>query len=158
LLLGDDPFCCGKGVHAILVQAGRKPVATTYYCCSDRHRHGKNICKVPSTLRAEQIEDWVLGKLGGVHTDATREVIATYVNKIVIWPSQKPGEMHLNPASRPLWKDHGRPDGRSWSNAIGARRVDSKTRPEDRFTCQDEASQSLVLAFVWGPRDISDAL
>ena len=101
LSLGDDPFYRGKGVHAILVQAGRKPVATTYYCCSGRHRHGRNIYKVPSTLRAEQIEDWVPGKLGGVRTDATREVIATYVNKIVVWPSQKRGEMHLNPASRP---------------------------------------------------------
>ena len=58
--------------------------------------------------------------MDGVRTDATREVIATYVNKIVVWPSRKRGEMHLNPASRPLWKDHDRPDGRSWSNAIGA--------------------------------------
>ncbi len=56
--------------------------------------------------------------MDGVRTDATREVIATYVNKIVVWPSQKRGEMHLNPASRPLWKDHDRPDGRSWSSEI----------------------------------------
>lgn len=208
---------------------GKKPIVTTYYTCSGRRRHGKTICEVPSTLRAEQIEDWVLDKLGGivatdghevetgiqrfianaaisnpgmadaeriaaeirqindmvtaltmnidpanlamlndrltqlrlrkdaldeelrmarrsrgdhdpaelrhwarsqltglraamdgVRTDATREVIATYVNKIVVWPSQKRGEMHLNPASRPLWKDHDRPYERSWSNAIGA--------------------------------------
>ena len=35
--------------------------------------------------------------MDGVRTDATREVIAAYVNKIVVWPSQKRGEMHLNP-------------------------------------------------------------
>ena len=40
--------------------------------------------------------------MDGVRTDATREVIATYVDKIVVWPSQKRGEMHLNPAARPL--------------------------------------------------------
>ena len=56
--------------------------------------------------------------MDGVRNDATREVIATYVDRIVVWPSQKRGEMHLNPASRPLRKDHDRPDGRSWSNAI----------------------------------------
>jgi len=206
---------------------GRAPVTTTYYTCSGRRRHGKTICEVSSTLRAEQIEEWVLERLSGivatdeeavdaairrftasiatsnpgaadaeriaaeirqindivtaltmnidpanlamlndrltqlrlrkdaleeelrmakrarsdhdpaemrrwargqltglraamngVRTDATREVIATYVNKIVVWPSKKFGEMHLNAASQPLWKDHGRPFGRSWSNLI----------------------------------------
>lgn len=82
--------------------------------------------------------------MDGVRTDATREVIATYVNKIVVWPSQKRGEMHLNPASRPLWKDHDRPYGRSWSNAIGARGVANKPR----------AADGLVLAFAWGPEGI----
>ncbi|MCD4699430.1 MAG: zinc ribbon domain-containing protein [Phycisphaerae bacterium] len=208
---------------------GRAEVITNYYTCSGRRSHGKTICEVPSTLRAEQIEDWVLGTLGGIITtdghemetgiqrfianaaisnpgtadaeriareitqindmvtaltmnidpanmamlndrltqlrlrkdaleeelrmakrarsdhdpaemrrwaklqltglraamdgvrnDATREIIATYVDKIVVWPSRKCGEMHLNAASKPLWKDHGRPFGRSWSNKIGA--------------------------------------
>ncbi len=209
---------------------GRAEVLTTYYSCSGRRRHGASICEVPSTLRAEQIEDWVLDKLGGivateghemetaiqrliahavtsnpaagdaeriaaevrqvndtvaaltmnidpanlsmlndrltqlrlrkealeaalrtakqakaddhnpaelrqwakaqltglrdamagVRTDRTREVIATYVDKIVVWPSRKRGEMHLNPAARHLYKDHNRPYGRSWSSSIGA--------------------------------------
>ena len=68
--------------------------------------------------------------MDGVRTDATREVIATYVNKIVVWPSQKRGEMHLNAAARPLWKDHNRPDGRSWSNAIAVPlRTWNRSRP-----------------------------
>ena len=210
-------------------KAGRAPVVTTYYTCSGRRRHGKTICEVPSTLRAEHIEEWVLGKLSGiiavdgegmdtaiqrfianvvtgnpdaadaeriaaevrqindmvtaltmnidpanlamlndrltqlrlrkdaldeelrlakrarsdhdpaelrrwarsqltglqaamdgVRNDATREVIATYLDRIVVWPSQKRGEMVLNAAARPLWKDHDRPFGRSWSNEVGA--------------------------------------
>jgi hypothetical protein len=69
--------------------------------------------------------------MDGVRTDATREVIATYVNKIVVWPSEKRGEMHLNPACRPLWKDHDRSEERSWSNAIGAtgRTSNHRSRP-----------------------------
>ena len=231
---------CGHKFWGDPRRKGRKPgraeVVTTYYTCSGRRRHGKTICEVPSTLRAEKIEDWVLDKLSGivatdghevetaiqrfianaaignpgaadaeriaaeirqindmvtaltmnidpanlamlndrltqlrlrkdaleeelrmarrsrsdhapaelrewarsqltglraamdgVRTDATREVIATYVNKIVVWPSQKRGEMHLNPAARPLWKDHGRPCGRSWSNAIGATGLEPAT-------------------------------
>jgi hypothetical protein len=58
--------------------------------------------------------------MDGVRNDATRDVIATYVDRIVVWPSKKRGKMVLNSAARPLWKDHDRPDGRSWSNAIGA--------------------------------------
>lgn len=56
--------------------------------------------------------------MDGIRNDATRQVIATYVERIVVWPSQKRGEMVLNPASEPLWKDHGRPCGRSWSNEV----------------------------------------
>ena len=202
---------------------------TTYYTCSGRRRHGKAICEVPSTLRAEQIEQWVLDKLGsiiptdaegmetaiqrfiasvaisdpraadaeriarevaqindmvtaltmsidpanmamlnyrltqlrvrkdaleeelrmakdvradhnpaelrrwarakltglraamdGVRNDAARDVIATYVDRIVVWPSKKRGKMVLNSATRPLYKDHGRPYERSWSSEIGA--------------------------------------
>jgi site-specific DNA recombinase len=208
---------------------GRAPVVTNYYTCSGRRSHGKTICEVPSALRAEQIEQWVLGKLGkviatdengveaaikrflesvamnnpgaadaermareikqvndivaalamnidpanlpmlndrltqlrlrketleeelrvarrastehdagtlrrwaraqlaglqaatdGVRNDRTREVIGTYVDRIVVWPSQKRGEMHLNPAARGLWKEHDRPGGRSWCKLVGA--------------------------------------
>jgi len=74
-----------------------------------------------------ELRRWARTQLTTLHTamdgernDATREVIATYVNKIVVWPSQKRGEMHLNPAAKPLWKCHDRPDGRSWVNRIGA--------------------------------------
>ena len=58
--------------------------------------------------------------MDGERNDRTREVIATYVDRIVVWPSQKRGEMVLNAAAKPLWKDHGRSEERSWSNAIGA--------------------------------------
>jgi DNA invertase Pin-like site-specific DNA recombinase len=224
---------CGHKFWNNVRHKGRKPgcapVKTSYYICSGRRRHGKTICEVPSTLRAEEIEQWVLDKLGnliptdskgmetaiqrfiasvaisdprstdaeriareiteinntvsaltmnidpanlvmlndrmtqmrlrknaleeelrmakrsqgdhdpaelrrwaksqltglraamdGVRDDATREVIATYVNKIVVWPSKKRGEMWLNPNAKPLWKDHDRPDGRSWFNEVGA--------------------------------------
>jgi hypothetical protein len=208
---------------------GRAEVITNYYTCSGRRSHGKTICEVPSTLRAEQIEEWVLGKLGniiatdedgieaairrfaesvatsnpgaadaeriareikqttdmvtaitmnidlanlamlndrltqlrlrkdtleeelrmakrasadhdagamrrwawaqlmglqaamdGIRTDQTREVIGTYVDCITVWLSEKRGEMVLNAAAKPLWKDHNCPFGRSWSNRIGA--------------------------------------
>jgi len=208
---------------------GQPEIITTYYTCSGRRRHGRTICEASSTLRAEQVEQWVLDKLqalvladedavgeaverfvasvatntpgaadaervareitqindmvtaltmnidpvnmamlndrltqmrlrkdaleeelrmakranadhdaaelrrwargqltglraarNGVRNDATREVIATYVDRIVVWPSRKRGEMLLNAAAKPLWKDHDRPFGRSWSSAIGA--------------------------------------
>ncbi len=208
---------------------GRAPVVTNYYTCSGRRSHGKTICEVPSTLRTEQIEEWVLGKLAdiiatdedgidaairrfvesvgrndtggtdteriarelkqindtvtaltmnidpanlamlndrltqmrlrkesleqelqvaqqsssnqdaaamrkwakaqlaglqaamnGMRNDRTREVIGTYVDRIIVWPSQKRGEMILNAAAQPLWKTHDRPCGRSWANRIGA--------------------------------------
>ena len=60
------------------------------------------------------------GAMEGVRNDATREVIAAYVDRIVVWASQKRGEMHLNAGSHPLWKDHGRSRERSWSSEVGA--------------------------------------
>jgi len=208
---------------------GRAPVITNYYTCAGRRRHGKTICKVSSTLRAEQIEEWVLGKLSdiiatdedgvetaiqrfiasvatsnpgaadaeriareiaqindmvsaltmnidpanlamlndrltqlrlrkkcleqelrtarqsstkqdapamqkwaraqlaglqaamdGTRNDRTRDVVGTYVDRITVWPSQKRGELALNPSAGPLWKSHDRPFGRSWANKVGA--------------------------------------
>ena len=58
--------------------------------------------------------------MDGIRTDRACEVIGTYVGRIVVWPSHKRGEMVLNAAARPLWKHHGRPSGRSWSDQIGA--------------------------------------
>jgi len=196
-------------------------VVTNYYTCSGRRSHGKTICPVPSTLRAEHLEAWVLGKLGaivatdeeaieaatrrfvesvvaerapvtdaeriareirqvedlvtaltmntdpanlsmlndrltqlrlrkealeeelrvvrraasdhdvgalrkwartqltnlraamdGVRSDETREVIGAYVDRIVVWPSERRGEMVLNPGVRSLWKANDRPGGR----------------------------------------------
>ena len=36
------------------------------------------------------------------------------------WPSERRGEMHLNPAAGPLWKRNDRPSRRSRVNRIGA--------------------------------------
>ncbi len=208
---------------------GRAPVVTNYYTCAGRRSHGRTICSTASTLRAEQLEAWVLGKLqdiilmdedavdeaierfvkaaakhdsgdadanriarelklinetvtaltthidpanlallndrltqlrlrkeclerelraarqssgnndvralrtwarvqlaglqaaiNGTRNDRTRDVIATYVDRITVWPSKKQGEMVLNAAAHALWKQHGRPGGRSWANPIGA--------------------------------------
>ncbi len=228
---------------------GRAPVVTNYYTCAGRRSHGKTICATASSLRAEQIESWVLDKLQGLvafdtkavdaaierfvesalnstsstsdtdrigreikeiretisaltthidpanlsvlngrltqyrlrleclenelqaaqrertHPDAmslrtwaqaqftdlqaamagtrndrTRDVVATYIDRIIIWPSQKRGELRLNPFSYALWqrdsencpkrdgairlespyKRPHRQDRRSWVNAIGA--------------------------------------
>ena len=208
---------------------GRAEVVTNYYTCAGRRSHGKGICATPSTLRAEDLEDWVLGKLqdivltdveavdsaierfveavgeqnpcaadaeriardlkqindtvtaltmsidpanlallngrltqlrlrkerleqelctakqattlydgralrkwaraqlaglqaalNGARNNQARAVIATYVDRITVWPSRKIGEMALNPAAYALWKQHDRPEGRSWANAIGA--------------------------------------
>jgi hypothetical protein len=75
----------------------------------------------------DEMADWARDQLtnlkaamDGVRTDKTREAIATYVDKIVVWPSQKRGEMHLNPNARSLWKRHDRPKGRSWCKLVGA--------------------------------------
>lgn len=208
--------------------AGRAAVVTNYYRCAGRRSHGKTICATPSTLRAEQLEAWVLGKLqrivladedavdaaierfveqvgrenpgvsdarilreikevgdvvtaltmnidpanlpllndrltqlrlrkeclerelhvarqekshpdvgtlrtwarnqlaglhdamAGTRNDRTRDVIGAYVDRITVWPSQRRGEMRLNPAAAPLWKQHDRPEGRSRGNPIGA--------------------------------------
>lgn len=235
---------------------GRAAVITNYYKCAGRGSHGKTICPTPSTLRAEQLESWVLGKLqmivladedavdaaierfvtsagrqsgcatdadriagevkqindlvtaltmsidaanlpllndrltqlrlrkecleqelhavrksqcnpngdalrtwarnqiaglqaamAGMRNDRTRDVIATYVDRITVWPSQRRGEMRLNPAAAPLWKrvvDGGahddrepaatapprhndRPNGRSRNNPIGATGLEPAT-------------------------------
>ena len=228
---------------------GRAQVITNYYICAGRRSHGKTICSTPSTLRAEQLESWVLGKLqdivlldedaldvaierfvesvgrqnastgdadriareikkvndtvtaltthidpanlpllndrltqlrlrkeclekelraarqsdgkldaqalrqwartqlaglqaamNGTRSDQTRNVIATYVDRIVVWPSEKRGGMRLNPSAYALWKRdrdgdsrpnrepivhasrrrQDRPTRRSWVNTIGA--------------------------------------
>ncbi len=208
---------------------GRAPVITNYYSCAGRRSCGSTICSTASTLRAEQLESWVLGKLqalvqmdegavdaaiekfvesveqerpshddesriqrelrqindlvaaltmnldpanltllnerltqlrlrkeclehelraarqssrghdagalrewareqlaglqdamAGTRNDRTRDVIATYVDRITIWPSEKRGELVLNAAAEPLWKCNDRHNGRSWANAIGA--------------------------------------
>ena len=215
---------------------GRAAVLTKYYICAGRRSHGTGICATPSTLRAEQLESWVLGKLqaivladepavdaaidrfvasathhngnapnteriaaelkqvsetvtalamnidpanlpllndrltqlrrrkealedelrgaqrssdpcdvaglrkwaraqlaglhaamAGTRNDRTRDVIASYVERITVWPSQKRGEMLLNPAAGPLWKRNDRPEGRSRVNKIGATRFELAT-------------------------------
>ena len=78
--------------------------------------------------------------MNGLRNDETRNVIATYVDHITVWPSKKCGEMALNPAGYALWrrgwdkrsqsapepsarafaKRHNRPKRRSWVNKLGA--------------------------------------
>jgi DNA invertase Pin-like site-specific DNA recombinase len=215
---------------------GRAEVITNYYSCAGRRSYGSTICQMPSTLRAEQLEAWVLGKLqeliladedalnmaverfvelavrhnpgateaeriareikevnelvtaltmnidplnlpllnerltrlrfrkeslerehravcqssrrqdaeelrrwahsqlaglqaamAGARNDRTRDVIGTYVDRITVWPSQKRGEMRLNSAAAPLWKQNDRPEGRSRVNKIGATRFELAT-------------------------------
>ncbi len=215
---------------------GRAAVVTNYYKCAGRGSHGKTICATPSTLRAEPLESWVLGKLqkivladeealdeaielfveqaarrdhgatdadriareikevgdlvtaltmnidvanlsllndrltqlrlrkeclerelnlarqekshpnvgtlrtwarnqlaglhdamAGTRNDRTRDVMGTYVDRIIVWPSQRRGELRLNPAAAPLWKQHDRPEGRSRNNPIGATGLEPAT-------------------------------
>ncbi|HRX83500.1 MAG TPA: recombinase family protein [Phycisphaerae bacterium] len=58
--------------------------------------------------------------MGGKRNDQTRAVIGTYIDRITVWPTQKRGEMVLNPGARMLWKQNDRPKGRSLANLIGA--------------------------------------
>ena len=207
---------------------GRAPVITNYYTCAGRRSHGKTVCSTPSSLRAEQLESWVMEVLqdivlvddeavelaidnfvkavtkasgpsdskrfareiaeidgtvtaltmhidpanlpllndrltklrlkkeclerelravrqsesnhdapalrrwartqltglrdamGGLRNDQTRNVIGTYVERIIIWPTKKRGEMQLNPAAHALWKRRDVGEQRSWVNRIGA--------------------------------------
>ncbi len=63
LVCGD----CGHKFWGDPRRKGRKPgradVVTNYYICAGRRSHGENICQTPSTLRCEEIEAWMLGKL-----------------------------------------------------------------------------------------------
>jgi site-specific DNA recombinase len=65
--------------------------------------------------------------MAGARNDRTREVIASYIERITVWPSQKRGEMLLNPAAGPLWKPNDRPNRRSRVNRIGATRFELAT-------------------------------
>jgi len=58
--------------------------------------------------------------MAGKRNDQTRAVIGTYIDRITVWPTQKRGEMVLNPGARMLWKQNDRPKGRSRANLIGA--------------------------------------
>ena len=257
-----DPRCKGR-------RPGRAPVVTSYYTCSGRRSHGKTICPASSTLRAEHLEEWVLGKLGtivatdedaieaatrrfvesvvaehapatdaeriareigqvedlvtaltmnidpanlsmlndrltqlrlrkealeeelrvakraatdhdigalrkwartqltnlqaamdGVRNDETREVIGAYVDRIVVWPSEKRGEMVLNPGARSLWKEHDRPNGRSWCNLVGA----TGFEPATSWSRTKRSSQTELRPDGWtrdyngGPPEINSIL
>jgi site-specific DNA recombinase len=268
---------CGHRLWGMPRRKGRRPgradVVSNYYICSGRRAHGETVCAVPSTLRAEHIEEWVLDKLGtlvatdegaiekviqrfaermatrntaddnadrvireikqidetvaalamsldpanlallndrltqlrlrkealeeelrearratagdqdiasmrewaktqlaglrdamnGVRNDYTRNVIASYVERIVVWPSQKRGQMLLNLRSAPLWKGNDRPEGRSWFNLVGARGLEPPT-PCTPCKCSSQAelrpdSSSRIIAgraveppaIAWGP-------
>jgi hypothetical protein len=97
----------------------------------------------------------------GTRNDRTHDVIGTYVDGITAWPSQKRGEMRLNPAAAPLWKRRDRPKGRSRANPIGATAVDSNPRPgEGQILAANHAvayGDSLAFLFRWGPPGVEDA-
>ncbi|MCC6230515.1 MAG: recombinase family protein [Phycisphaerales bacterium] len=66
--------CCGQPLWGINKRkgrvAGRKDVVTPYYICAGRARCGKSVCPVPSHVRADALEAWVLAKLQEVlHAD-----------------------------------------------------------------------------------------
>ena len=93
--------------------------------------------------------------MAGTRNDRTRGVIGAYVDRITVWPSQRRGELRLDPAAAPLWKRcdaelaeancdtrsqpnrepaahtlrkrHDRPEGRSRGNPIGATRFELAT-------------------------------
>ena len=82
--------------------------------------------------------------MNGTRNGRTRNVIATYIDRITVWPSKKRGEMWPKPAADALWKcncdergpsdrdpspckQHDRPKGGSWANRIGARRFELPT-------------------------------
>ena len=69
----------------------------------------------------------------GTRNDRARAAISVFVDHITVWPSQKSGEMVLNAASQPLWKNrilpkhNDRPEGRSRGNKVGATRFELAT-------------------------------
>jgi site-specific DNA recombinase len=87
-----------------------------------------------ASLDALAIRKWALDQLEGlqaamigVRNDRTREVMSSYIDHITYWPSQKRGELVLNPASSMLWRQNDLPCGRSWCNEVGARGFEPPT-------------------------------
>ncbi len=125
-----------------------------------------------ATYDVAGLKNWARDRLAGLQqamagarNDRTRNVIATYVERITIWPSEKRGEMLLNPAAGPLWKPNDRPNRRSRANQIGATSVDSKPpRPgaskrglKAAGMVAPEVPNPPVYAFRWGPDGVEDA-
>jgi len=105
---------------------GRSPVVTNCYTCAGRRSHGKTICSTSSTLRAEQLESWVLGKLRDIiltDEEAVDEAIERFVRTAARHdPSDSDANriarefkqinetvtaltMHIDPANLPLLND-----------------------------------------------------
>lgn len=59
--------CCGFPYWGSVQRKGhipgRTPVLTNYYTCSGRRGRGKTVCPVPASVRADDLEAWVLAKL-----------------------------------------------------------------------------------------------
>ena len=88
-------------------------------------------------LDAQALRQWARTQLAGLQaamngtrSDQTRNVIATYVDRIVVWPSEKRGEMRLNPSAYALWKRDRDGDSRPNREPI----VHASRRPQDRPT------------------------
>ncbi len=81
---------------------GRARVITNYYTCAGRRSHGKTICSTPSTLRAEQLESWVLGKLRDIillDEEAVDEAIERFVRTVA---KHDPGDADANRIAREI--------------------------------------------------------
>ena len=77
-----------------------------------------------------------------------RQVIASYVERIELKPSDRTGVMVLNGKALPPYKEHDRPEeGRSWVNVVAGARVGIHPRPQ----------YGLFWAFIWGKGGITDA-
>ncbi len=95
------------------LRTAKKPAASTDGRAMQKWAHG--------------LLDRLQAAIGGVRDDSTRDAIATYVDRITVWPSRKRGEMVLGKSARLLWKDSDRPFRRSRCNPIGAKGFEPST-------------------------------
>ncbi len=89
--------------------------------------------------------------MAGARNDRTRDVIATYVERITIWPSEKRGEMRLHPAAGPLWKPNDRPNRRSRVNQSGRQDLNLRPRGPKPRALASLSYAPAELAPLYGP-------
>jgi len=62
---------------------GRAEVVTNYYTCAGRRRYGKSTCPQPASVKADDLEAWVLDKISGLVLRDTDGVVAA-VERFVV--------------------------------------------------------------------------